>query len=542
MATTTWIAGSGDWNTASNWSNDVPTAADDAVFATGFASDTITGSGPAASLSLEPGVGATLTLAGTHVLSTLTELGRGAVLLPAGAALSFTTGSVSSGTLGGQAQLILAEGASLGSGTLTLTSTGTLSGALGTLLNSIVVPDAAIVPDSGVGAGTAAIQGTSGTVAGAISGPGLLAIAHVGDTAGRLVLASDSTAHTGGTILESSTVYTGTTLALASVLEVTNTAALRAGPVFADSGPVLLDPGVQVGAIQEGPEFFLGTVVASNQDLLLYAGPQNTGLRNGNGHATVIGEASPDEYSSSGMVSHFGALSISGGTGSATVWGGSEGGQIFGGTAGHNVLVGGSDLTGYDTSNPYFLFRPNGVILNNPGGMTIGGGGEGDLLVATGTVPDVVAASGGGETLTGSGSTGNDLFFGGSGADVIVASAGQDTIVGGSGSAAIFAGAGADVIYGGTGADYVQAGTGNATLFAGGGADLIGAVRGQSGGSLVLSGFRVGTDRLDLQGYGGGMSGIANSQVAGGSTALTLVDGTHITLLGVANLGAGSFV
>ena len=31
MVTTTWIAGSGDWNTASNWSNGVPTAADDAV-------------------------------------------------------------------------------------------------------------------------------------------------------------------------------------------------------------------------------------------------------------------------------------------------------------------------------------------------------------------------------------------------------------------------------------------------------------------------------------------------------------------------------
>ena len=76
----------------------------------------------------------------------------------------------------------------------------------------------------------------------------------------------------------------------------------------------------------------------------------------------------------------------------------------------------------------------------------------------------------------------------------------------------------------------------------GAGADLVGAMRGQSGGSLTVAGFRVGTDRLDLQGYGGDMSGIANSQVAGGSTALTLVDGTHVTLLGVTNLGAGSFV
>ena len=99
---TTWIAGSGDWNTASNWSNGVPTAADDAVFATGFASDTITGNGPAASLLLEPNVGGTLTLAGIHPVGTLTELGRGAVSLPGGAALSFAQGSVSSGTLGGR--------------------------------------------------------------------------------------------------------------------------------------------------------------------------------------------------------------------------------------------------------------------------------------------------------------------------------------------------------------------------------------------------------------------------------------------------------
>lgn len=68
----------------------------------------------------------------------------------------------------------------------------------------------------------------------------------------------------------------------------------------------------------------------------------------------------------------------------------------------------------------------------------------------------------------------------------------------------------ANVNHGGAGADYVQTGTGNATLFAG--ANLVGAVRGQAGGSLILSGFRVGTDQLDLQGYGDSMTGIATAR------------------------------
>ena len=162
------------------------------------------------------------------------------------------------------------------------------------------------------------------------------------------------------------------------------------------------------GPIEAGPDVFLGTVVASDQDLLLHAGPLETTLRDGTGHATVIGAVDPGQYA--GVAPGSGSLSVSGGTGSVTVWGGNEGGAIYGGTAGNNVLVGGAALTGYTASNPTILFGPGGALLDNPGGMTIGGGGNGDLLVASGTLDNVLAAAAGNETMTGSGATGDNLF------------------------------------------------------------------------------------------------------------------------------------
>ena len=183
-------------------------------------------------------------------------------------------------------------------------------------------------------------------------------------------------------------------------------------------------------------------------------------------------------------------------------------------------------------------------------------GGNDDLLVASGTDNtqpnspfnyfNTLIAAGGSETLTGTGSTGRNLFYGGTGMDVIAAGGGASTIVAGGGAAtisggsaptAIFAGAGTAVVLGGTGADYVQAGAGNATLFAGAGMDLIGVVSGQAGGSLVVSGFRTASDRISAQGYAAGPV-VASG---GGSTVLTFSDQTRVTLLGVASLPGAAF-
>ena len=249
-----------------------------------------------------------------------------------------------------------------------------------------------------------------------------------------------------------------------------------------------------------------------------------------------------------------GFSSVTGGSGHVTVFAGNGGGAFFGGTGGGNLIVAGADLAGYTefagtSLNDFPGLRhfedSQGVILT-PSASTIGGGGDGDLLVATGTLDNLVAAAGGNETLTGSGASGNNTFFGGTGSDLIATGAGRDlvvagsgtaTIAGGTGNAAIFAGSGQDLILGGTGGNYVQAGSGAATVFTGAGADLLAVVSGQAGGSVTVSGFRVGTDHVAARGYAGGPT----QAVIGGNTVLGFSDHTQVTLLGVAVLPASAF-
>lgn len=252
----------------------------------------------------------------------------------------------------------------------------------------------------------------------------------------------------------------------------------------------------------------------------------------------------------------FGAMTVQGGTGSITVFGGNSSCLAYGGTAGGNVLIGGADLSAYGTlsADGSYYQPPNFLAyVDEPGPATLFAGGDRDLLVATGTennkpgYPDAtLIAAGGRETLTGAGSTGRVLIFGSNGADVIAAGAGASTIVAGSGAAtisggsagtAIFAGTGSAVVLGGSGADYVQVGAGNATLFAGSGMDLIGLVSGQAGGSLVVSGFRPGTDRISAQGY---YLSAFTENTTGGNTVIQFNDNTRLTLLGVTS-PIGSF-
>ena len=119
----------------------------------------------------------------------------------------------------------------------------------------------------------------------------------------------------------------------------------------------------------------------------------------------------------------------------------------------------------------------------------------------------------------------------------MVAGSGAATIAGGTGNAAVFAGTGQDLILGGAGGNYIQAGAGSATVFTGAGADLLAVVAGQAGGSVTVSGFRVGTDHVAARGYA-----TAPTQTsAGGNTVLAFSDHTQVTLLGVASLPASAF-
>ncbi len=563
MATTTWIGSNattsdipdiGDWNTAADWTNGVPTAADDAVFPSDSAGP-INGDGPAASLTVEkeqttpgllggPGTTVLYSLGGTHALGTL-AVDAGATLslgqevppfdLPNGvpAVLSFGSALVSGG-------IALQYGSQLGSGTITL-SGGSIGGVVGTLSNPIVLAGGAGQPGSGtIGAGGAVQTGDAiaATIAGVIGGSGVLTL--LGPTAGngRLVVANGANSYTGGTVVS-------------GTVEATAPGALGTGPV-ALSGSLTLDAGVTTGPVSGS-----GQLATADANLTVFAN-DGFGFTNGSGSSTFVGTTVISHVSTAPEAPPLDQAAFSsatGGTGHVTVFAGNGGGAFFGGTGGGNLIVAGADLSGYtefpgspldDFPGLRHFEDAQGVILT-PSASTIGGGGDGDLLVATGTLDNLVAAAGGNETLTGSGARGNNTFFGGTGADLIATGAGHDlvvagsgaaTIAGGTGSAAIFAGSGADLILGGAGGTYVQAGAGSATVFTGAGADLLAVVAGQAGGSVTVSGFRVGTDHIAARGYATGPTEAA----AGGSTVLEFSDHTRVTLLGVAALPAAAFV
>ena len=562
MATTTWIGGTstingipdiGDWNAAADWTNGVPTAADDAVFPSDHAGP-INGDGPAASLTIQaeqatPGLfgeqGTTVlySLGGTHALGTL-AVDAGATLylgqevppfdLPHGvpAILSFGSALVSGG-------ITLQYGSQLGSGTITLAG-GSIGDVVGTLANPIVLagsPGQAVAGSIGGLGANGDQDATIATISGVISGSGLLRLEGPGSEEGRLVLANGANSYTGGTEVD-------------GAVEVTAPGALGTGPVSL-SGALTLEAGVTAGPITG-----IGQLTTVDANLTVFGG-DGFQFTNGSGSSTYVGSTKISHMSTApetDPLDQAAFSSVTGGTGHVTVFAGNGGGAFFGGTGGGNVIVAGADLTGYTefAGNPLTQFPglrhfrdAQGTILT-PSASTIGGGGDGDLLVATGTLDNLVAAGGGNETLTGSGASGNNTFFGGAGSDLIVTGAGRDlvvagsgaaTIAGGMGNAAIFAGTGQDLILGGAGGNYVQAGSGAATVFTGQGAELIAVVSGQAGGSVVVSGFRVGTDHLAARGY----ASAPTQAVMGGNTVLGFSDHTQVTLLGVAALPASAF-
>ncbi|MGI3776066.1 MAG: beta strand repeat-containing protein [Janthinobacterium lividum] len=525
MATTTWIAGSGDWNTASNWSGGVPTAADDAVFADNKASGgtyTVTGDGLAASLTITPDPGVSEPFfAGALAVGRFVDDAVFAHLAGT-AALASTSATIAAG-----ARFEVQAGATLGSGTLALDD-GILTGTLGVLANPVVL------------AGSNSVTAT-GTLAGAITGTGLLKVT------GNVVLTNPGNTYSGGTVLGPASIIDVGGVNQLNHLEIATPGAAGTGPVAALGGTLTLDRGVVVPSVTAA---FLYTteIDATDQTTTVFAGQMPLAYNNGAGHATIVGAIQPGLPFTDEGPSIFGSMTVQGGTGSVTVFGGNSTSLLYGGTAGGNVLIAGADLSAYPSGEVArgFVKGPD-FVAYAPGGSTLFAGGGNDLLVASGTDNNgfnTLLAAGGSETLTGAGSTGRNLFFGGTGADVIVAGGGASTVVagpgaatisGGSGAAAIFAGAGSAVVLGGSGADYVQAGAGNATLFAGAGMDIVGVVSGQAGGSLVVSGFRAGIDRVSAQGYAAGPV-VASG---GGSTVLTFSDQTRVTLLGVASLPGG---
>jgi hypothetical protein len=183
--------------------------------------------------------------------------------------------------------------------------------------------------------------------------------------------------------------------------------------------------------------------------------------------------------------------------GSCTAFGGTGGGVYIGGNAGNNSLVGGT------------------------GSVELVAAGTNNFLSAAGSfssyaTQNIMIAGAGGATMIGGASSGYNEFYGGSGTDVIST-----------------AGAGAQTFYvGSTGSEKITGSTAS------------GAVNQyffnqdtSGGGQDVITNFRLGVDRIAVNGNGG-LTGVAISGVSplGGAHAGSIIflnNGTTIQLYGV---------
>jgi plastocyanin len=269
----------------------------------------------------------------------------------------------------------------------------------------------------------------------------------------------------------------------------------------------------------------------SGTDLLVFLG-SGQNLVQSNGTDTIVGSTDNDTiFAGSNHVLDFvagattqfiggsGSSTVVGGSGSVTMYGGSGGGWYFGGTASGTVVGGAGSVTTSGGAGGGLFFggtSGNNALFANAGSSTLVGGGSGDQITVSNSAFDVIVAPTGNETINAAGSTAEVVVWAGSGADVVALGSGPDIFVGGTGSASVAAGSGADLF-----------------LF---GAGL--------GGSTTISGFTAGLDLLSLHGYAAGaaQAALQGQQVGGGTTTISLPDGTHVTLLGVSGLSASSLL
>ena len=319
-----------------------------------------------------------------------------------------------------------------------------------------------------------------------------------------------------------------------------------------------------------------------------YEAPPDTVVRAGAGADTVVATSGQVTVTgSSGQLVFIGgsaSSSVSGGAGSTTLFGGAGGGAFIGGSAGHNVLVSegaagtntsltgaaaGDQLFGSAQGNDLLAAGPGREsVLGGGGNTTIDGGAAADVIFAGSGPTTVNGAAPGGDTVVGSAGAltvtaqHGEAVFGGAGAlDVTASTQGADSIIGGkgainvagrganmlvvdstsvsnistgNGAALIFTSAGSSTITGGTGSLQAVLGAGNTAIYQGGGASTYDVVQGAAGGTDVLRGFNPARDRIDLFGYSQSQVSIAT---AGGSSVVSLADGTKIQVIGVGDLG-----
>ncbi len=256
---------------------------------------------------------------------------------------------------------------------------------------------------------------------------------------------------------------------------------------------------------------------------------------------------------------------LTGGSGSAVVFGGSGGGYLQGGRAGGNVLAAGSgnttlvgggagDILVAGTGRTTIVMQPGGVAFGNTGqtefhnaagGLLVGGSGASTMIANDGPETmfagsgDTMMVGGSGPAILAGSDRGRTTMTGGTGDTEFVGYGGQVTATGGGGNDTFFTGTGPMQIKEGPGYDQVVFGGGAASVAGGSGVDHYVFVRGVAGAGDVISGFKVGTDQLNLYGYD---LARVRTTVSGRDTAVSLPDGTRITLVGVPRLDGTSIV
>lgn len=249
----------------------------------------------------------------------------------------------------------------------------------------------------------------------------------------------------------------------------------------------------------------------------------NASVQAGDGASTIIANAGDAQVTQGGGPETVFAVGLGG------VFQGGAGALTFvmGLGASETVMAGSGNTVAYGAaqSNSTFLVGSGGFLLDGGSGnqTVIGNPGassamlfaeDGGVMNVLGSTNNVLIAGVGSVTLNAGGATGANLLYAGSGQDWLAAGAGQDTLV---------AGPAADTLVAGTGATVI---------------DVVQAVAGL--GTEIIQGWN-SLDQLNLVGWGaatasGGLPAGATLHVAGGSTLLSLSDGTRVIFSGVVNV------
>jgi hypothetical protein len=215
------------------------------------------------------------------------------------------------------------------------------------------------------------------------------------------------------------------------------------------------------------------------------------------GHATIYG-AQFDTYNLNGT----GEVLVTRATGILNV----------GATASARVVDQANDIK--------FSVAAGGIVNFLDQADTASGGAASSATVQNGAASGWVTDQGAIDITTGNGGANVQA---GCGTVSVTGGAGPDTLASGSGSAFFNLGSGTDT---------VVLGKGSAAVTGGSGADTYVFYNGANTGSATITGFKQGVDTLRFTGFGG--NAIASGTVTAGSTLLTLTNGGHIDLVGVA--------